>query len=214
MGRKALNVMIDEKLYNYLKSYADEKGISIRQALEEILADYSQPKPKSSPKGIILGKEQDVILQHPSKCALCGRELREGYHVKFFDNLGHVCLRCYYTKFYAKALADKYLKKKELEATIKALRKEADRLAVEIEKKRLALDINTILADIQQVLETIRRARDYTMIWNDRAEEILDKLEDIDNKLSAVTLVIDQELKDLIKPRPARYRVRETRHLT
>ncbi len=205
---KVLNVRIDDKLYNFLKSYADEKGISIRQALEEILHDYSQPKPKNSPKGIILGKEQDVILQHESKCALCGRPLKAGYHVKFFDNLGHVCLRCYYNKFYSKALADKYLKKKELEATIKALRKEADELAREVEKKKLLLNINDILSEITSLLELIRRAKDYSEIWNENAEEILEKLERIDNALSGVTLVIEQEFKEIMRHSRIKYRKR------
>lgn len=201
-GKKTLNVQIEEELYNFLKSYADEKKLSMRQALEEILRDYSQPRPKLSPKGIVLGKIEDVILQEESRCALCGRQLKAGYRVKWIENLGHICLRCYFNRFYDKSLADKYIKKKELEATIRALRKKADELTEEIEKKQVILNIHRINKELQEIISMLREIKNYPELYDEKYEELFDKLDMIEQMLSGIIIVISREfnVKDIVKP--------------
>jgi len=195
LGKKALNVQIEEELYNWLKSYAEEKGLSMRQALEEILRDYSQPRPKTSPKGIIVGKLEDVILQEASKCALCNKPLKKGYRVKFAENIGHICLRCYFTRFYDKSLADKYLKKRELEATIRALRRKADELTEEIEKKQVVLNIHKINKELNELISILKELRNYPELYNEKYEDLFDKLDRIEEMLSGVIIVLEKEFK-------------------
>mgnify|MGYP000725224173 CR=1 FL=1 len=200
MAKKTLNVQINEELYNWLKSYADEKGLSMRQALEEILKDYSQPRPKISPKGIVLGKIEDVILQQESKCALCNRTLKTGYRVKWIENLGHICLRCYFNRFYDKSLADKYLKKRELEATIRALRRKADELTEEIEKKQVILNIHKINKELNNLIMVLKEIRNYPELYDEKYEELFDKLDMIEQMLSGIIIVIEKEFKPSPKP--------------
>jgi len=200
LAKKTLNVQINEELYNWLKSYADEKGLSMRQALEEILRDYSQPRPKLSPKGIVLGKMEDVILQEESKCALCNRPLKQGYRVKWIENLGHICLRCYFNRFYDKSLADKYLKKRELEATIRALRRKADELTEEIEKKQVILNIHRISKELNELIMVLKDIRNYPELYDEKYEELFDKLDMIEQMLSGIVIVIEKEFMPSSKP--------------
>jgi len=193
LAKKTLNVQINEELYNWLKSYADEKGLSMRQALEEILKDYSQPRPRLSTKGIVLGKIEDVILQENSRCALCNRPLKQGYRVKWIENLGHICLRCYFNRFYDKSLADKYIKKRELEATIRALRKKADELVAEIEKKQAILNIHKINKELQELIQVLKDIRNYPELYDEKYEELFDRLDRLEEMLSGIIIVIEKE---------------------
>lgn len=199
MAKKTLNVQINEELYNWLKSYADEKKLSMRQALEEILKDYSQPRPKLSTKGIVLGKIEDVILQENSRCSLCNRELKKGYRVKWIENLGHICLRCYFNRFYDKSLADKYLKKRELEATIRALRRKADELTEEIEKKQVILNIHKINKELNNLIMVLKEIRNYPELYDEKYEELFDKLDMIEQMLSGIIIVIEKEFKPRVE---------------
>ena len=199
MAKKTLNVQINEELYNWLKSYADEKKLSMRQALEEILKDYSQPRPKLSTKGIVLGKIEDVILQENSRCALCNRPLKQGYRVKWIENLGHICLRCYFNRFYDKSLADKYLKKRELEATIRALRRKADELTEEIEKKQVILNIHRISKELNNLISILKEIRNYPELYDEKYEELFDKLDMIEQMLSGIIIVIEKEFKPRVE---------------
>ena len=199
MAKKTLNVQINEELYNWLKSYADEKKLSMRQALEEILKDYSQPRPKLSTKGIVLGKIEDVILQENSRCALCNRPLKQGYRVKWIENLGHICLRCYFNRFYDKSLADKYLKKRELEATIRALRRKADELTEEIEKKQVILNIHRISKELNNLITVLKEIRNYPELYDEKYEELFDKLDMIEQMLSGIIIVIEKEFKPRVE---------------
>ncbi len=197
MPKKAINVLVDEEVYNKLKEYADNNNVSMRQALEDILRDYFQPKTTHSPKGIVLGKIDDVILNEDSKCALCGRELKKGYHVKFAENLGHICLRCYYRKLYDKGLAEKYLKIKELQETIKQLKKRADELAAEVEKRQLAVNITKIIERLENVITQIENMRTYPALWNEKYDNILDALMEIEETILGLSWVVYHELKRL-----------------
>jgi len=199
LAKKTLNVQINEELYNWLKSYADEKKLSMRQALEEILKDYSQPRPKLSTKGIVLGKIEDVILQENSRCALCNRPLKQGYRVKWIENLGHICLRCYFNRFYDKSLADKYLKKRELEATIRALRRKADELTEEIEKKQVILNIHRISKELNNLITVLKEIRNYPELYDEKYEELFDKLDMIEQMLSGIIIVIEKEFKPRVE---------------
>jgi len=199
LAKKTLNVQINEELYNWLKSYADEKKLSMRQALEEILKDYSQPRPKLSTKGIVLGKIEDVILQENSRCALCNRPLKQGYRVKWIENLGHICLRCYFNRFYDKSLADKYLKKRELEATIRALRRKADELTEEIEKKQVILNIHRISKELNNLIMVLKDIRNYPELYDEKYEELFDKLDMIEQMLSGIIIVIEKEFKPRVE---------------
>lgn len=197
MGKKPLNVQIDEELYNFIKQKAEEKGRSLREIIEELIKDYKQPRPKTLAKGIVLGKEQHVILKEESQCALCGRKLYPGYHVVFYENLGHVCLKCYYRKMYNKALADKYLKVKELQETIKQLKKRADELALEVEKLEAVKNIDGIISRIEQVVRSIEDAKMYPNLWNEKYEELMDTLLEIEEMLLGMIWVYYHQLKEL-----------------
>jgi len=199
LAKKTLNIQVEEELYNWLKSYADEKKLSMRQALEEILRDYSQPRPRLSTKGIVLGKIEDVILQENSRCALCNRPLKQGYRVKWIENLGHICLRCYFNRFYDKSLADKYLKKRELEATIRALRRKADELTEEIEKKQVILNIHRISKELNNLISILKEIRNYPELYDEKYEELFDKLDMIEQMLSGIIIVIEKEFKPRVE---------------
>ncbi|MCD6418484.1 hypothetical protein J7M00_06860 [bacterium] len=128
MGLK--DVSIDEVLYYKVKEYARKKGVSIRQATEEMILAYlsgDQGDPKS------VSEWKQIAVKYPTTCVFCGKPINRGEVAMWAKGVGVAHLGCYYEKVLNstgdKTIAKKYLKIKELEHTIKGLKQQADELA-------------------------------------------------------------------------------------
>jgi hypothetical protein len=128
------------------------------------------------------------VAKFQSKCAKCNKPINQGdmvywVHIEYADNSKRsvvYCTECYYTSIDT-ALAKKYLRAKELEAIIRGLKKEADRLAEEVKQLEQKVNLLKVEREIEEFWFSFK-----TAFMNDPStatvREFLNKLEDLINK--------------------------------
>jgi HicB family. len=114
---------VSDHVHEKLVELAQKRGVSINQLVEEILNAYLHGA--SGDKGIKKFFDKDIVLQYDTRCKMCNRELKAGevaHYVRYVyeDDTSKsfvYCLDCWYS---SSALAKQYIKKKQLELTLKA----------------------------------------------------------------------------------------------
>jgi len=79
-----------------------------------------------------------IVLQYPANCKRCDKHIEAGNWALYGRGVGAICMDCYVEKIGDKALIAKWLKMRELKQVVKALRAEAERLAVNVEVGKVA----------------------------------------------------------------------------
>jgi Ribbon-helix-helix protein, copG family. len=189
-------VKISDEVYSKVKELAEKMGKSIREIVEEAINIYILGKSEAVDKDIKNVKEKWIVAKFQSKCAKCGKQINQGdmaywIHIEYVDGSKRsiiYCVDCYYTSIDS-TLAKRYLKLKELEATVRGLKKEADRLAEEIKQ----LEQTTNLLRLEQDIEKFWYDFKSTFIDNpsvdvvknfiDRMREIIDRVEALEKQL-------------------------------
>ena len=201
-------VKISDQLYDKLKELADKKGgVAINNVIEELLNIYL-----GSPRDRAIKKiyDKDIELIYTAKCRKCGREIPAGEQAHYIryeyedgsSSYAIYCLDCWYS---SSALAKQYLTKKKLEATIRGLKKEADKLVEEIQLLEKQLDDLKIQLDVRQSLAKIREELDFLLSMQfitredynkamSKIEELLLRIEELEAK-TRVTPVETQKLE-------------------
>jgi hypothetical protein len=118
-------------------------------------------------------------------------------HVEYADGSRRsiiYCVDCYYTSIDS-TLAKRYLKLKELEATVRGLKKEADRLAEEVKQLEQTVNLLRLERDIEKFWYDFKN----TFIDNpsvevvknfiDRMREIIDRVEALEKQLQYVKVM-------------------------
>jgi Ribbon-helix-helix protein, copG family. len=152
-------IKVSEETYNEIKKLAEKMNMSMSQFVEHLLELYKTGGSEEKAIKKIVEKE-DFPLLYPSRCRECGKELKAGdrvYYVKYVYEDGTsktyiTCTDCYINGR-ARSLALVYRKKRELEAVIKELKKEADVLA---EKVNNLERINSIISECERLYQEVQ----------------------------------------------------------
>jgi len=139
--RKAYTFRLEENLVNRLKDEANKKGISLTDLLTQALNHFLNcDKIEQSPS------MKMILLRYPTQCLKCGNKISPYSWALYGRGVGAICLDCYVQRLGDKTLVAKYLKVKELNRLIKALKSEADRLSDELE----TLTINDKIKQLEE----------------------------------------------------------------
>ena len=217
-------IKISDKLHEMLVQLVEKRKketgveISISQLLEEIVNIYiggqrdGKALVKVNPPREIQNEFENI------HCNRCKRKIEVGeicmwIKYEYADNSArsaYYCLDCWYS---TSALAKKYLKLKELEATVRGLKKEADKLVEQIkmyqqqlEEIKIQLDVRQSLAKIREELEFLLSQRlitlqDFKQAMS-KVEELLLRLEELEKRTRAFIfepLVKEKEIKEKAK---------------
>jgi hypothetical protein len=133
--------------------------MSMSQFVEHLLELYKTGGSEEKAIKKIVEKE-DFPLIYPSRCRECGKELKAGdrvYYVKYVYEDGTsktyiTCMDCYINGR-ARSLAKLYRKKRELEAIINQLKKEANELSERVNRleaiERIINDLENLYSNVQ-----------------------------------------------------------------
>lgn len=183
-------VRIGEETYMKLKQLADKSGKSMRELVEEAINAYLLGH-----EGGLEGKEikgitgKIIPLQYPARCKRCGKSINPGelaYWVKitYTDNSVRsyvICLDCYYQ---SGALKEYYLKKKQLEAVIRGLKKEADELAQRVMELRRYKELIEAREEVRRLLREVSQYA--SMAMGERREVLAQIQEALERLLEAI----------------------------
>ncbi len=198
-------VKISDDVYDKLRELAEKKQVSVNNVIAELLNVYIGGSAEDKPIKRIIDK--DIVLQYPTKCRRCGRELNVGdvaHYVRYEYDDGSTryyiyCMDCW---LQSSALAQYYIKKKQLEATVKGLKDMANKLADKIVRMKTEYNI----AVVKEELMNIRRELNLTFVRNaigeqkadelaGKIDKVLDKITEIDAKLKEIEVAMKLRLK-------------------
>jgi len=198
-------VRVKAEDYELLKKLSEQTGKSIPEILSEAINAYYKGL---SPEGKVISKISDIkhwVLKAPAKCASCGRELKQGdrvmyqfieYEDKSRKNI-FICLDCSVEE---NSLAKLYVKKYQLEKTVKGLKKLADSYAEQLTIVSKIQDFYQTVHDINKELKVLR---DYLKQYQHPREvlglvtKFMDKLERLESRIREV----EEGLRELVLPR-------------
>lgn len=201
-----MQVKIDDSIYESIRKIAEKSNRSIKDVVEEALKVYILGA-ESIDKDVKDVKHRWISVQYKSFCRKCGKQLEVGdiaFYVRYTYSDGSsksfiYCPECFYPD---SALAKLYLKKKELESIIRGLKKEANRLADEINKLKMEEDVLKIKSEIITFWRNFRESFSHDPNIS-RIDEFMDKLDELINKISSleqiVTTISVRKKKDYIK---------------
>ena len=191
--------------YELVKRLSEQTGKSIPEILSEAINAYYRGL---SPEGKQIKRISDIkpwVLKHNSKCSSCGRELRAGERVMYqfveYEDKSRkhifICLDCSVEE---NSLAKLYVKKYQLEKTIKGLKKLADSYAEQLTTVSKIQDFYQTVHDITKELKLLR---DYLKQYSHPREvlelvtKFMDKLESLESRVREV----EEGLRELVLPR-------------
>jgi hypothetical protein len=90
------------------------------------------------------GQMRMIVLRYPGTCLKCGKEVKSGEWALYGRGIGIICMDDYIQRIGDKALLAKYLKVREYDRIIKALKLEAERLAENVEFGQIAEKIDVL----------------------------------------------------------------------
>ena len=227
-------VKISEDLYRKVEELAQRTGKSIKEVVEDALAKYF---------GLVEGLESDsdikdvkVVknwkLRYNATCSYCKKEMKAGEEAvrevveledgRKINNFYHPECYVYSTD---SALAKTYVKKRMMERLIRALKKEADRLADAINEAEVRKKVLDIANELQRAREDLRReiAKVDSLVdryitnpedreevkrelrkLNEKVDEYAKRIEELASKLEEVAIAMRIKLQ----PKGRRYRRR------
>ena len=183
-------IKVDDETYNLLQKLAEETQTSIKEIASRAIKAYYAGSHivDISDKEVTKIEEKIITLKYPTKCYKCKRELKEGelafwQRYTFSDKSSRsriLCMECYYRERTTdKQLVKLYLKRKETERLVKALKKEADRLASKIQELQHAYNIYDIKRRLVLVFDHLERTiEDKKTLYEvkEKVDELLSKI--------------------------------------
>lgn len=116
-----------------------------------------------------------IVLRYPAKCIKCGSNIDAGSWGLWGRGVGAVCMDCYIERIGDKALVAKWLKMRQYQRLIKALKNEAERLGTEVEMYKLGEKVKKIdglVSELHKKVMEYLRAQVGTADENKALEEI------------------------------------------
>lgn len=189
MSEKEVKIRLNETTYKNLVNYCNEKNLSIRQCVEELITkvfnkediDVEHSKP-------IL-----IVVRYPSKCIKCGKEVKTGDNALWVKGLGIICLECALP--HDKSVLKKYLKIKELNIIKQQLDDELNKKYNELMSINVVIEHITITKELENMLVKLRgninnylNTQDFDNLKKD-LDVTIEYLHNIDNKLNNLLLI-------------------------
>ena len=198
-------VRLNPEAYEVVKKIAGQTGKSINEVVTEAINAYYRGL---SPEGKQIKRISDIkpwVLKAPARCASCGRELKQGERVMYqfieYEDKSRknifLCLDCANEET---SLAKLYIKKYQLEKTVKGLKKLADSYAEQLTAISRIQDFYQTVHDINKELKVLR---DYLKQYSHPREvlelvtKFMDKLESMENRVREV----EEGLRELVLPK-------------
>jgi len=184
-------VKVDEETYEMVQKLAEKTGRSMKDIIAEAVR-LIYAGSTSTEKQMKNASSKMITLMYPARCYRCGAQLKQGdlaYYVKvvFEDDSTKsyvYCLDCYLPD---RAMAQIFLKKRQLEITVRGLKKMADELADQIKALQLERDIRQIEREIwdayNRFVTVFGESKDE---FTKQAGEILERLADLANKVKVL----------------------------
>jgi len=197
-------VKVTPEAKELLRKLAEKTGKSERDlASEAIIAYFRGIEGEKEIKSI--SPLRPIILKYASKCYRCKTELKEGslaYYQKiaYTDNTFRGFILCPQCASMEDVLASKYVKKYELEATIRGLKRKADQLAQEILELEKFVQLKTVFGEIERELRELReflRTYNYPREVLDKLQQFYDKLQQLEEKLDSTL----EGIRDIVIPK-------------
>jgi hypothetical protein len=158
-------IKVDDEAYQKLEELSKKTGQSIKDlATRAILLLYAGQQHEQIDKEVESVSEKLIVLKYPAKCSICKRELNAGdvaLYVKytFTDQTTKTAIICPECEKSDTTLAKLYLKKREIERTVKALEKQARELAdklIDLSKlQQLINKYDALLYEVQKKYEEL-----------------------------------------------------------
>jgi len=182
-------IKISDQAYEQLKNLAEKRGLSINNVVQEIINVYLGGTPEEKPIKKIVDK--DITLMYATKCSRCGRPLNAGdvaHYVRYeYDDAPpKVFIYCMDCWLQSSALAKHYLKKKELEATIKGLKEMADKLADKIIRMRNEYNIALVKEELMNIRRELSLSLVRNIIGENKADELVNRIALVEQKISEI----------------------------
>ena len=198
-------VRLKSEDYELVKKISEQTGKSIPEILSEAINAYYRGL---SPEGKQIKRISDIkpwVLKAPARCAGCGKELKAGERVMYqfveYEDKSRkhifICLDCSVEE---NSLAKLYVKKYQLEKTIRGLKKLADSYAEQLTTISRIQDFYTTVHDITKELRVLR---DYFKQYQHPREvlelvtKFMDRLESMENRVREV----EEGLRELVLPK-------------
>ena len=181
-------IKISDQAYEQLKTLAEKRGLSINNVVQEIINVYLGGRPEEKPIKKIVDK--DITLMYPAKCDRCGKPLSPGdvaHYIRYeYDDAPPrsfiYCMDCW---LQSSALAKYYIRKKELEATIKGLKDMADKLAEKIMRMRSEYNIAIVKEELMKIRHELNLSLVRNIIGN-KADELVNRIALVEQKVNEI----------------------------
>jgi len=198
-------VRLNPEAYEVVKRIAEQTGKSITEVVTEAINAYYRGL---SPEGKLIQSVSPLrpwVLKRSDKCAVCGKELPVGSKammqiIKYEDKTTRFIFLCMDCASEEDSLARLYLKKHQLEKTIRGLKKLADSYAEQLTIVSKIQDFYNTVRDVERELKVLR---DYLKQYNHPREAVeavtkfMEKLESMENRVRE----IEEGLRELVLPR-------------
>lgn len=186
-------IRVSDELYQKLKDISEnlckkpETCRSIRSLVEEAVRIFVLGF--SGDKSVDKVRQGWITVEYPARCVKCGRDVKQGekaYWIKHIYTDGTsrsmvICENCFFTE---EAVAEKYIKKRELEAVIRGLEKKAGQLADEVIKLRAMFDAYQLRKEIYAEWSRFRTSIHSPLNW--ASNEVRELLSSIVKKLDEI----------------------------
>jgi len=204
-------VKLSQDIYEKVRKIAEKSNRSIKEVVEEAIKIYllGAEGIDKDVKGV---QQKWISVQYPTSCRRCGKRLNPGdlaFWIKYTysDNSTRsfvYCPDCYYTSF-DQSLAKKFLKQKELEATIRGLKKEAERLAEEVNRLKQQYDILQLKEEVFKLYREFHSFLGESITSDEKlakVNEFLERLQDVIDRLNRLEATLEHVMD--LKPRKRR----------
>jgi len=126
-----------------------------------------------------------IVLRYPAECKRCQKHIDAGDWALYGRGFGAICMDCYVERIGDRALVAKFLKMREYKRIVKALKAEAERLAIKVETG--------------QVVEHIEKINERTAVIHSKLMEFFRALGNIDEKekLDDLHRLVEEQKKTL-----------------
>ena len=182
-------IKISDQAYEQLKNLAEKRNLSINSVVQEIINVYLAGTPEDKPIKKIVNK--DITVMYATKCSRCGRPLNPNdvaHYVRYeYDDAPpKVFIYCMDCWLQSSALAKYYIRKKELEATIKGLKDMADKLAEKIIKMRSEYNIAVVKEELMKIRHELNLSLVRNIIGENKADELVNRIALVEQKISEI----------------------------
>jgi hypothetical protein len=179
-------VKLREEVYELIQKLAEKEQTSMATIVEKAIQLYVGGSTDTAPlKGY---KEIPIVNHYQRQCSKCGKALEVGERIYLirYEYEGappknvYLCTDCYLSL--DPRLGKLFRKKKELELTIKQLRKEAEELSKQVSILELSIAVKNLLDIVLKARGTSEESRRYI--------EVLEKLEEVTERLRLLESIV------------------------